>query len=84
MTGGRGCNRERLQPTSFDTEDRPPSVSPTRSLQPRPLMASFAFKAVLTPLLPWRDVGTLVAHDSGSASRGVVVPVVVASYDAVG
>ena len=41
MTGGADCNRARLQPTSFDTEDRPPPARPTRPLRTRLLMPSF-------------------------------------------
>ena len=41
MTGGAGYNRARLQPTSFDTEDRPPAARPTATLRPWLLMSSF-------------------------------------------
>jgi hypothetical protein len=41
MTGGAGCNRARLQPKSFDTEDRPPSGRSTATPRTRLLMSSF-------------------------------------------
>ncbi len=55
MTGGAGCNRARLQSTSFDTEGRPPAPDSTATPRTRALLMSalnLAFPRVAR--LPWR------------------------------
>jgi hypothetical protein len=67
MTSGHGSNRARLQPTAFDTEDRPPATSPNRNgTNPDLLMSSLIVSgAPEAPLLIGHAVVASTADGRG-------------------
>ena len=67
MAGGAGCNRARLQPKPFDTEDRPPADAHPRRHERGPCPCHLLLTRRAQPRACFGDQGIMGAGDPGRA-----------------